>query len=208
MRSREHTPQPLPESPQDEQASDEQDAEFAETESSGLSEAEIAQLIYTGVEDFALSAACRTEFLTFEEAYEHVYNATSGFKQSLTQEERLKYGPEPRTWKEMLKRPDAAQWIQAAHEEIQALLQNGTWTAEELPQGRKAVGNRWVFKLKRKPDGSIERYKARLVAKGFSQRPGFDFDETFSPTAKWAALRTIMALITIEDLELISLMHF
>ncbi|PAV19698.1 Gag-Pol poly [Pyrrhoderma noxium] len=81
----------------------------------------------------------------------------------------------------MLKRPDAAQWIQAAHEEIQALLQNGTWTAEELPQGRKAVGNRWVFKLKRKPDGSIERYKARL-----------------------AALRTIMALVAIEDLELIS----
>ena len=80
MRSREHTPQPLPESPQDEQASDEQDAEFAETESSGLSEAEIAQLIYTGVEGFALSTACRTEFLTFEEAYEHVYNATSGFK--------------------------------------------------------------------------------------------------------------------------------
>ena len=68
MRSREHTLQPLPESPQDEQASDEQDAEFAETESNGLSEAEIAQLIYTGVEDFAFSAACRTEFLTFEEA--------------------------------------------------------------------------------------------------------------------------------------------
>ncbi|PAV24103.1 hypothetical protein PNOK_0117100 [Pyrrhoderma noxium] len=57
LRSREHTPQPLPESPQDEQASDEQDAEFAETESNRLSEAEIAQLIYTGVEDFALSTA-------------------------------------------------------------------------------------------------------------------------------------------------------
>ena len=93
MRSRE---QPLSESPQDEQVSDEQDAEFAEIESNGLSKAEIAQLIYTGVEDFALSAACRTEFLTFEEAYERVYNATSGFKQSLTQEERLKYGPKPR----------------------------------------------------------------------------------------------------------------
>ncbi|PAV16585.1 retrotransposon unclassified [Pyrrhoderma noxium] len=52
-------------------ASDEQDTELAKIESSGLSEAEIAQLIYTGVEDFALSAACRTEFLTFEEAYEH-----------------------------------------------------------------------------------------------------------------------------------------
>ncbi|PAV14929.1 ribonuclease H [Pyrrhoderma noxium] len=97
LRSREHTPQPPPESLQDGQASDEQDAEFAETESSGLSEAEIAQLIYTGVEDFALSAACRTEFLMFDKAYEYMYNTTSGFRQSLTQEKHLKYGPEPRT---------------------------------------------------------------------------------------------------------------
>lgn len=60
---------------------------------------------------------------------------------------------------------------------------------------------RWVFKVKRKADGSIERYKARLVAKGFSQRPGFDFEQTFAPTAKWAALRAILALAALEDLE-------
>ena len=72
----------------------------------------------------------------------------------------------------------------------------------QLPPGRKAIGSRWVFKVKRKADGSIDRYKARLVAKGFSQRPGFDFEETFAPTAKWAALRAIFALGALEDLEM------
>ncbi|KAI5116503.1 hypothetical protein M0805_000605 [Coniferiporia weirii] len=65
----------------------------------------------------------------------------------------------------MLKCPDSAKWIQAASEEIQALIQNGTWMVEQLPEGRKAVGCRWVFKLKWKADGSIDQYKARLVAK-------------------------------------------
>jgi hypothetical protein len=59
-----------------------------------------------------------------------------------------------------------------------------------------------VFKIKRNTDGSIERYKARLVAQGFSQRPGIDFTETFAPTTKWAALRSIFALAAFEDLEL------
>ena len=158
----------------------------------------------TQVENFALTMACNTEFLTKEQAYEHVFIATNGLRDVLNEEERTRFGPEPKTWKEMLKRPDSDKWIQAAQEEIQVLLLNGTWSVEELPPGRKTVGNRWVFKLKRKPDGSIERFKARLVAKGFSQRPGFDYDETFSPTATWAVLRTIMAIVAIEDLTLIS----
>ncbi|KAI5116144.1 hypothetical protein M0805_003231 [Coniferiporia weirii] len=87
----------------------------------------------------------------------------------------------------MLKCPDSAKWIQAASEEIQVLIQNGTWTVEQLPE-----------------DGSIDRYKVRLVAKGFLQRLGMDFDQTFSPTAKWAALRTILALAALEDLCLFS----
>ena len=59
--------------------------------------------------------------------------------------------------------------------------------------------------MKRKADGSIERYKARLVAKGFSQRPSFDFNETFAPTAKFAAIRTILALAGLQDLHLHSI---
>ena len=73
-----------------------------------------------------------------------------------------------------------------------------------LPADRKAIGCRWVFKLKRKADGSVDRYKARLVAKGYSQRPGLEFSEVFAPIAKWAALRAILALSALEDLELYS----
>ncbi|THH07635.1 hypothetical protein EW145_g3234 [Phellinidium pouzarii] len=81
-------------------------------------------------------------------------------------------------------------------EEFISLVENGTFTPVRLPSDRKTIGCRWVFKLKRKADGSVDRYKARLVAKGFSQLPGLEFSQVFAPTAKWAAL---------EDLELYSI---
>ena len=84
------------------------------------------------------------------------------------------------------------------------MLDNGTFEPVQLPKGRKAIGCRWVFKLKRKADGTVDKYKARLVAKGFSQRPGLDFGQVFAPTARWAALRAIFVLVALEDLELYS----
>jgi len=59
-----------------------------------------------------------------------------------------------------------------------------------------------VFKVKRNTDRSVERYKARVVAQGFAQYPGFDYTETFTPTLKWPALCTILALAVLEDLHL------
>jgi hypothetical protein len=112
---------------------------------------------------------------------------------------------EPTHWKDIAGRPDADKWHAAVLEEFTALLDNGTFEPIHLPAGRKAIGCRWVFKLKRKPDGTVDRYKARLVAKGFSQRPGLDFGQVFTPTARWAALRAIFALAATEDLEMHSL---
>jgi hypothetical protein len=89
--------------------------------------------------------------------------------------------------------------------EMEAHLQNGTWELVKLPHGRKAIGSKWVFKVKRTPDGTVERYKARLVTKGFGQRPSVDFDEMFAPTTKWAALHAILALAALENLELESI---
>jgi transposase InsO family protein len=111
---------------------------------------------------------------------------------------------EPKSFKEAMGRPEPerSQWYKAAVDEIQALVENGTFELVQLPPGRKAIGSRWVFKVKRNADGSIERHKGRLVAQGFGQRPGFDFTETFAPTPKWAALRAILAIAAIEDLEL------
>ena len=101
---------------------------------------------------------------------------------------------EPRTVKEALAAPDAEQWRLAMSDEYGSLLANGTWELVDLPPGRHTVGSKWVLKLKRNPDGSIERYKARLVAKGFSQRYGEDFHETYSPVASLPTIRVLLCL--------------
>jgi Reverse transcriptase (RNA-dependent DNA polymerase) len=112
---------------------------------------------------------------------------------------------EPRTYRQSQSLPDAKQWQEAAEDELKAHAENGTWEIVKLPPGQKAIGSRWFMKIKRLADGSIDRYRARLVAKGYSQRPGFDYLETFAPTVRVAAIRTILAIAAIEDLELRSI---
>ena len=86
------------------------------------------------------------------------------------------------------------EWIKAMEEEIKALVENQTWDLVPKPRDVKPVSCKWVYKIKTRPDGSIERYKARLVARGFSQQYGLDYDETFSPVAKIATVRVLLAL--------------
>jgi transposase InsO family protein len=99
----------------------------------------------------------------------------------------------PKTFAEAMQRPDAPLWKGSTDAEIQALLDNGTWELVSLPPGEKAIGSRWVFRIKLHSDGSLDKYKSRLVAKGYTQRPGIDYDEVFAPTTRWAALRAILA---------------
>ena len=154
--------------------------------------------------EHAVNSCLTYEYLDYEEACNFAFKHSGRFQHCFSVAESTQYGPEPKDWRDLKGRPDYEKWLQAAHEEILGLLENGTWTLEKLPPGRSSIGSRWVFKLKKRPDGSIERYKARLVGKGFSQRPGMDFDQTFSPTAKWASLRAILAIVALEDLECIS----
>ncbi|WJX96151.1 hypothetical protein P8452_77393 [Trifolium repens] len=87
-----------------------------------------------------------------------------------------------------------SKWSQAMKDEYQALINNKTWTLVPLPPHRKAIGCKWIFRVKENPDGTINKYKARLVAKGFLQTPGFDFTETFSPVVKPVTIRIILTL--------------
>lgn len=111
---------------------------------------------------------------------------------------------EPETYEEALASDESSSWMEAMKEKIDSLAKNNTWTLVPLPQGRVAIKNRWVFKLKY-ADGKPVRFKARLVAKGFSQRPGIDYDETYSPVVKHDSLRTVLAIAAAEDLEIVQL---
>lgn len=90
-------------------------------------------------------------------------------------------------------------------EEYDSLIRNETWSLTQLPPNRTAIKTRWVFKVKEESDGSTTRFKARLVAKGFSQRPGIDFEETYSPVVKYDTLRVILSLVAAKDLDMAQL---
>ena len=99
--------------------------------------------------------------------------------------------PVPKTFRGALADPN---WRAAMEEEHAALLQNQTWDLVPRPRHANIVTGKWIFKHKFLADGSLERYKARWVLRGFTQRPGVDFAETFSPVVKPATVRTVLSL--------------
>ena len=109
---------------------------------------------------------------------------------------------EPATVTEALNGPDKSKWTNAMEREMNSLSKNDVWDLVELPKDRKPVGSKWVFKVKFDADRSVERYKARLVAQGYSQKPGLDYDKTFSPVVRFESLRTVIALALQNDLKL------
>jgi hypothetical protein len=84
--------------------------------------------------------------------------------------------------------------VEAMDSEMQSICKNGTWELAILPLGQKAIGLKWVFKLKKNSKGEIVKHKARLVAKGYVQKQGVDFEEVFAPMARLDTIRLILAL--------------
>jgi len=71
------------------------------------------------------------------------------------------------------------------------------WELVDPLEGCKAIGNKWVLKVKRKADGTVERHKARLVAKGYTQQEGIDWEENFFPIVQFASIRLILAMVAV-----------
>ena len=88
---------------------------------------------------------------------------------------------------------------------LAALEANNTWTLTPLPPGKYPTGCKWVYKVKLKADGSLERNKARLVTKGYTQQEGLDYSETFSPVTKFSTVRTLFAIAFVKNWSLIQL---
>lgn len=90
-------------------------------------------------------------------------------------------------------------WCKAMHTELATMEASNTWVLTNLPPGKKVVGCKWLYKIKYKADGSLDRYKARLVARGFTQTAGVDYFQTFAPVAKMTTVRLILSLAAIKD---------
>ncbi|KAG5521631.1 hypothetical protein RHGRI_034005 [Rhododendron griersonianum] len=106
---------------------------------------------------------------------------------------------EPHSYREASSNP---LWQQAMAEELQALDKTHTWDIVDLLPSKTPIGSKWVYKIKTRSDGSIERYKARLVAKGFYQEYGIDYEETFAPVARLTSVRSLLAVAAVRKWNL------
>lgn len=109
---------------------------------------------------------------------------------------------DPLTVEEALSGTDSEHWKAAMDEEYQSLLENKTWEMTTLPENKRPIPCKWVFKTKTNENGEIVRYKARLVIKGCSQKPGVDYTEVFSPVIRYTSLRYLFALAVKFDLDI------
>jgi transposase InsO family protein len=108
---------------------------------------------------------------------------------------------EPQTYEQAIRSQESDKWRDAMDYEIAALKKMQTWELTELPSGRRAVGSKWVYKLKRDASGDVFKYRARLVAKGFTQQHGVDYNEVFAPVARFASIRLLLGMANLLNLE-------
>ncbi|GJW79856.1 putative RNA-directed DNA polymerase [Tanacetum coccineum] len=109
--------------------------------------------------------------------------------------------PQPECYAEAMEDEHKKEWFDAMQDEMKSLYENNTFELTKLPKGKRALKNKWVYKLKTEEYTPRPRYKARLVVKGFSQKKGIDFDEIFSPVVKMGSIRVVLGLAASLDLE-------
>lgn len=104
---------------------------------------------------------------------------------------------EPCDLDNMIDSPNSTKWLNAMQKEMKSLTKNQTWDLVPLPKGNRAIGCKWLFKVK--DDG---RHKARPMAKGFAQRKGIEYDDIFAPVVRQTSIRVLLSIVASQDLEL------
>ena len=112
---------------------------------------------------------------------------------------------EPLTYNDAVTCADASKWRKAMEDELQSIEHNKTWELCDLPHGRKCIGSKWVFKVKKDGKGNTTRFKARLVAKGYSQLAGVDYDETYAPVVRIESARVLFAIAAFYGLHILQI---
>jgi len=97
------------------------------------------------------------------------------------------------------------EWKEAIINEYDLVLANGTWNLVDFPHDVKPISCKWVYRVKYKPNGKIDKYKERIVAKGFAQQEGIDYEENFAPTDKWNTIRMVINLDTHNGWKLLQM---
>ena len=126
----------------------------------------------------------------------------SYFQDYVTVAEAFVTENDPKSYSEAMQRKDNYEWKKAMDTEINSMHSNEAWDLVELPPGKPVINNKWVFRLKLHPDGTIDKYRARLVIQGCAQRPGIDYEETFSPVTRLDTIRTLLAVAATERMIL------
>ena len=109
---------------------------------------------------------------------------------------------DPQTRKEALDSPCVSEWLEAEREEMKSIYAHEVWELVDPKPGMNILGSKFVYKTKRNPDQSIERYKARLVAQGYRQREGVDYKETFASTVNLQSVRLVLWIINFYQLAM------
>ena len=107
---------------------------------------------------------------------------------------------EPTNYEEAMVSLDSAKWLETMKSEIGSMYENKVWTLVDLPDDRRAIENKWIFKKKTDADGNVTIYKARLVAKGFLQVQGVDYDETFSLVSMLKSVRIMLEIAAFYEI--------
>ena len=135
--------------------------------------------------------------------YRELYGSRSSTRTKATTQHAMLVAMDPVSVDDALSRDDGHLWKRAMVEEMDSLRKNETWKLVDLPKDRETVSCRWLFKAKMHPDGTLARRKARLVARGFSQIYGVDYEETFSPVARYESIRVVLSMAAAKDMDIV-----